>query len=88
MSQRFIRKKIVFIIDVLDAEENVDCQKFAISRISATCTRNKSNITKLEERKERQEMLALKANELGENETKLNNMCKIGWRQKRKNSWR
>ena len=75
MSQRFIRKKnsiqgLKEIIDVLDAEENVDCQKFAISRISATCTRNKSNITKLEERKERWEMLALKAKEFWEKETR------------------
>ena len=62
------------LIDVRDAEENVDSRRFAIGRISSTRTRDKSNITKLEDMKETQEMLALEAKELGEKETKLNNM--------------
>ena len=54
------------LIDVRDAEENVDSQRFAVGRISSTRTRNKSNITKLEDMKETQDMLASKAKELEE----------------------
>ena len=76
MSQKLHSKEnsIQGLMDVRDAEENVDNRRFTIGSVSSTRSRVKSNITKLEDMKETQEMLALKAKELGEKETKLNEM--------------